>query len=479
MKISKFRKIIKNDNFFIAVILLLSLFLRLAFFFQDHNIWWDSAVYIGAGKYIYSLGEIGLWEPIRPVVWPIILGFVWKLNLDPLVFGRIIELTVSLGVVYLTYEITKKMFSRNAAILASVFVSFSPVFFFMGFRLYNEIIATFFLLLGIHFLLNKNFKFAGVFIAVSSLTKYTHGMFIIIIGAYVLYVSLKEKRLKDFAGLTLGAGAVIILFFISNTIFYGSPIYPLAEANTVIQGVLGCNVLAQKEWYFYFQEILNQNIFHVFLLAGLFALPKSIEKIKAIDPKKILILILFFTPLLYFTALNCKVSRYLIIFLPFLCMLSADQISRIIQRVRIKHHFNIIATLVILFSAVLAVSFYMGNETPHSRPLSYDFYEVGVEGKEIWVASPWHAIYLDRKLNLIYYPVYSQKIAEEFNEILLKKEKPMTIYIDYCGGGIFCAENDIQCNKERESMLEILIQDYSVEYNLVQDDCEYFIFSSE
>ena len=88
-------------------ILIIALIARLILFFDYHPIWWDSAVYIGMGKYIFSLGNQGLWEPLRPIIWPIILGFFWKIKLDPLFFGRLLNVFLSLGAVYLTYIISK------------------------------------------------------------------------------------------------------------------------------------------------------------------------------------------------------------------------------------------------------------------------------------------------------------------------------------------------------------------------------------
>ena len=59
----------------IAIILVSGIFYFASPAFND-DIWWDSAVYLGMGKHIYSLGEVGLWESSRPLIWPLILGFL-------------------------------------------------------------------------------------------------------------------------------------------------------------------------------------------------------------------------------------------------------------------------------------------------------------------------------------------------------------------------------------------------------------------
>ena len=101
----------KNKS--ILLILLLALLTRILLFFSYHQIWWGSSVYIGMGKYIFSLGKQGLWEPIRPIIWPIILGYFWKLKLNPIFFGRLLIIIMSLVIIYLTFYITKKLYNSK------------------------------------------------------------------------------------------------------------------------------------------------------------------------------------------------------------------------------------------------------------------------------------------------------------------------------------------------------------------------------
>ena len=73
----------------LIVVIAISLFARLAFFFSYHELWWDSAVYIGMGKFIFSGGQLGLWEHLRPLMWPSFIGFLWKLGFNPVIAGRV------------------------------------------------------------------------------------------------------------------------------------------------------------------------------------------------------------------------------------------------------------------------------------------------------------------------------------------------------------------------------------------------------
>src|SRR3989338_4217094 len=89
--------LIKKHKLFLSIFLLFAV-LKIFSLFVAQDIWWDSSVYVGMGKYIYSLGEAGLWESSRPLIWPLILGFFWKLNLDYILFGKLFVIFFSLGI---------------------------------------------------------------------------------------------------------------------------------------------------------------------------------------------------------------------------------------------------------------------------------------------------------------------------------------------------------------------------------------------
>src|SRR3989338_477668 len=91
----------------ISIIAIIAIFI-LSFYYHHYpnaDLWWDSSVYLGMGKYIYSLGETGLYEESRPLVWPLILGVFWKFGLDAAFFGRLAVLIFSIGTIISAYFI--------------------------------------------------------------------------------------------------------------------------------------------------------------------------------------------------------------------------------------------------------------------------------------------------------------------------------------------------------------------------------------
>jgi hypothetical protein len=49
------------------------------FNFVQPEVTWDESVYVGLGKYLYSNGASGIYEPFRPILLPLVLGALWKL----------------------------------------------------------------------------------------------------------------------------------------------------------------------------------------------------------------------------------------------------------------------------------------------------------------------------------------------------------------------------------------------------------------
>ena len=147
-----------------SLLIIIALFFisNLIIIFFQKNVWWDAAVYVGMGKYIFSLGNAGLWEASRPIIWPLILGFFWKLNLDVILFGKIISLIFSVGVLLMTYLIAKVIFDKKIALLSTLLLAFTSTFFFFSKLMLSGIVSTFFILVAIYFFIKKRYFLFGI-----------------------------------------------------------------------------------------------------------------------------------------------------------------------------------------------------------------------------------------------------------------------------------------------------------------------------
>ena len=156
-----------RKEFFLEDILMwplvfISLLLRVGLY-KVHVPLWDGSVYLLMGKSLFSQGASGLWEPYRPLLWPAMLGFFWKLGADPVIWGKVLQTAFSLGSVIVVYLIGKHLFSRRTGLMAAAFLSFSPTYFSWGNYLYTGIPSTFFGLIAVYLILRRRYFLSGLF----------------------------------------------------------------------------------------------------------------------------------------------------------------------------------------------------------------------------------------------------------------------------------------------------------------------------
>jgi 4-amino-4-deoxy-L-arabinose transferase-like glycosyltransferase len=450
--------------FLLAIFLIVKLFLL----FRSHVIIWDEAVYIGMGKYLFSFGKLGLWEHIRPVLWPIILGFSWRINLDPVITGRLLELLFSFGIICLVYLIGVGVFDKKAALLASILITFSPVFFFLSFYLFTEIPAVFFVLLSLLFFLGKKSYLSGLMIGLAFLTKFPAAIFL-----FCLIPFLKNYK-KVY--LILGFLTVVTPFLIFNYLMYGSFLSPLVDAMSIITKVLGCNLLSYQPWYYYFITIYRENFLYLFSVIGLFL------SLRKLDKKKGLLLLFLAVPLIYFIHLHCRDYRYLMLFIPFVALFTGYGVSFLTSKFD-KRIFYLITLLFLFISAYSGINFYLQHEVLSEPDVKKDYYRY-LEGKaidkEVWISNPLASVYTPKKVNLIYYPVYDYSLAKSFSDYLVKNSSRISyVFLDNCGGGIICAPDDKLCSKETISLLDYLHLNFRKVYDKEIGKCYYYIFKEK
>jgi hypothetical protein len=463
----------------LIVVLLASFLARLYFFFDYHEVWWDSAVYIEMGKYLFSFGQAGFWEPIRPICWPIFLGLVWFLKLDVFLLGRAAQLLLSLGSIYLLYDIASRVFGKRAAILASSIFSFSSILFFLGFHLYVEIPATFLLLLSIALLLRAKVFWSGIVFALSVLTKFPMLVYSIPLAFLFLAKGFSDKsRVMGLRGiLRFAAGAFVpfLPFLVFNLFMYGSTVFPFIEAHRTILQVLGCNVLLFKPWYFYMQMLLLENPLYLLLPLGILAALRNYSK------ERLFVVVCFLVPFAYFTQLHCRDYRYLVIFLPFASICVSAFLDNETKHLSNKFFYALVISLFCI-SAVQGVRYYLANEVRSEPDISssyYRFLEHITPQKEVWVSNPIIGVYTDSRIYQIYYPVYNRFVVKDFNDYVLHHYQNISyVFLDTCGGGIICPPSDAVCVTETQKLLSFLRLKFSLVFNKEYGTCTYYIFES-
>src|SRR3989338_8396224 len=131
-------------------------------FTRHHDIHWDEAVYISMGKYLYSSGSQGLFESIRPLGLPLILGFLWKIGAGTVFVYETLIFLFALGVLFLVFLLGTNIFSEEVGIFACFVLVLTPLFFHSSITIMAEIPAVFFILFSILlFVQGKHTFFVG------------------------------------------------------------------------------------------------------------------------------------------------------------------------------------------------------------------------------------------------------------------------------------------------------------------------------
>jgi len=460
-----------RKNYPLYAILALALAIRLLFAFRWHEIWWDSGVYIGMGKYIYSVGHSGLWEHIRPPLVPIFLGLFWKLGLNAVLLGRLLETALMLGIVWLTYQLALKWFGEKTAILAALIIALSPIFFYLSFHQYTEIPSTFFALLALWLFTKEKYLWAGIASGAAFLAKFPAGMFI----AIILITLAFSKKWKNACQAGIGFISILIPYFLWSWTIYGNPLATLTAAQSAISSALGCNVLRHAPWWQYFLWALSETKLHLLAIIGIFALWKR--------KKEYLVFALsLIIPASYFMQLNCREYRYLTLFLPFIAILTALGIAWIYEQFKVKNKwvFAIAAILLGLWMFNTSIRYYYENEARQPNIAAEKYFSF-LDGKniggEIWTANPIIAAYTDKKLEKIYYPIFDSNLSANFTEyVALHSDEIGAVFLDNCGGGIICAPEDTLCPERTRQLIQELDAKFTRAMNETEGRCWYRVW---
>jgi len=447
----------------LCLILLCFLSIKIFHLIFQKGISWDSAVYIGMGKHIFSLGKTGLWEPARPLVWPFILGFIWKINLDPMIWGRILELMFSLGCIYITYLIGKETFNENIALLSSILLAFSPTFLFYSSTLLTGIPSTFFALLSVYFFIKERYALTGFLIGISFATRFLQLLTLLpILFILVLY---KKRKLQKTIKLACGISIVIIPYLIINFLLYKNPIHPLLLQSFMAKYT---GWIFHQPPSFYFIRLLKENLLILFAIIGTIAI------LTKKDYKKTTILSIFLLFLAFFTLIAHKEMRFTIVFLPYLYLITSYGIFKSLSSINKK---KITYTVITIIGIIWLTQQTIQITTPQYQeyPEFGNYLEKDEVKNNIWVTNPIFIVNSNKKADeLIYYPLYNSKKIGLLKEKLPKAEH---ILIDTCDI-LPCPPEDVDCNEKTTEFLNTIKKDFQTFHYKKERNCEEFIFTT-
>ena len=435
----------------IYLIIFLYLIVKLFAISVYKTIWWDPAVYIGMGKHIYSLGNSGLWEPSRPLVWPLILGFFWKSDLNYIMLGRIMDILSGSLCILLTYLIGKKIFNEKIGLLSSFLLAISPTFFFFSGIMLTEPISTFFSLLAIYLLIKNRHFASGLLFGISFMIRFLQ-LFAFI--GVILALIYNKKHVKPYPKIFFGFIIAVLPYLFINQILYHNAFFPFLQQVFLTNN---SGWLNHQPISYYFIGLFKDNFLYLLSIVGIvFMLRKPGSRLVAFP-----FIILF----LFFSLIRQKEMRLLIILLPYMCLLVS---YALIYFTDLKKNLKRTATafIFILFvSSLVQISAALISES--SKTNKYVALQAGLEEAKgnIWISSPIIAASSNKVAKkLVYYPFFGHNFSELINE----SENADFIFIDTCDLG--CRPSDAKCESNKKEMVAFFRQKFAEIYSR-QGEC--------
>ena len=453
-----------NRNKGIYATILLFFIIMLVMLYKYKIVWWDSAVYIGMGKYIFSHGKSGLWEESRPLLLPFLLGIGWKLDFDVVLFGRVLSIIFSILTIVTTYVIGTKLFSGRAGLIAALFTAFSFTFLFFSANVLTEVASTLFVLLAFYSFLNHKYFLIGLFSGIAVMTRFFQVF--TLIGLFLTFFAYNYKKpnfTKKLFYSILGISLLILPYFLLNIYLYNDALLPF-KVQAHLTKTTGW--VHYKEFEFYFTGLFKENFILIFLLALPFYFKKNHKLFALISITLTYILILSFV--------KHKEMRFMIAVLPFLYLLLAYCLEHVYTKIRnkvlSKRFFYVILAFFVLLTFI-KLNDKLSYQQQDEELLYFQNFLKENDGK-VWITNPLYALYYDRKIDgLLYF--YSSKNLIKF----LEENKGNVDVVLYNSCDIECPPKklDYLCTRSR-GVLNDELSTLKAIYKRDTGSCKYRIF---
>ncbi len=456
---------IKNNQWLIVAFLILAV-VRIWYVAQPSPVWWDTSIYIGMGKYIFSGGHLGLWEPFRPILWPIIQGAVWRVGIDPLVFGKIFVLLSSFVAMAVVYVIGFRMEGKKTGILAMVLLGITPVFFYFTNVQITDISSLAVGLVGVLLFSRKHYFASGLVVGLAFALRFPQGLIIVALGFAAIFNTLDFQNLKHtfkasflkLLALAVGFSVILVPYLVFNYIRYQDILLSFKLATSVLVGDL--LYLYDGGAWFYALEVFKQNWFSILALAGVAI---SFTQFKQIRRNETTLAVLFSFMLLfaYLTYQPHKEVRYAIAFLPYLFLMAGFGLVFIYKKT--PKSFSRVG----MYAIAVALAYFVYSHRGDMRSPIFSKETVAFESYfenhgyvRIVTTSPLHVVYGEVRILQLY----------ETWEAGIGATTWLHSDIDYITldtGQIFCKNGISECLSLRNTFLSALNKEGVLEYTQV------------
>ncbi len=457
-----------SEKKLLLFLILSSLGLRILYFFLNNALWWDGAIYIGMGKSFFSNGTLGIWSSYRPILFPIILGAFWKLGINPLIIGKTLVIIASIGSIYVTYLIGKKI-NTSVGLIAATLLAFTPLYFMFSLPPMVDILSLFFSLLAVYLALENKYFLSGISIGLAFNFRFPHALTFVIVLSYILWRLISEKKIvesvKKTLWLVLGSALMVIPYLAYNSFRYHNAFSPLLQA----QNIVTVTAAAGRGILYYFIELTQYN---PLLLVALFGILLYFVAFKERNKNFDIILLAIIILSAYYSLELHKEARYGIAFLPYICVFAAYGFYVLIEHHLKKHfheltpeHFIFVLILIgtcFLFFGLTVTSFFTANNISSETQNTYNYF-LEYPGVTVLSTDPNMLLYSDIKL--ITYVSWDRALNT------LKQQPIDYVFLDTCA---YPCTNP-SCEQNRSAFLREVLE-FDLVANQTDNTCGYLIF---
>ena len=512
-----------NNYQTIIFILVIATILRLIHLKHNYALWWDSSIYLAVAKYIYTFGANGLWEPYRPLIHPIILGFFWKIGANIVIVGKFFDLIFSLSTIFLSFKITEKLYSKIAGFYTAFLLAIEPLFIMYTGLILTEPLAISISLFAIYLFINKKTIFPklkrttislliGLVASFATLTKFPLGMIIvsIFLARHITHKFAKQKykfqdtikEVKDSLWYCIGFAIPLIPYLIFNYLKYQDPLLPFTSGTWIISTFLW---MYDTNFWFYFTNFFSVHKVFLLLIISIFLFFKNKEYKD--EGKTTIFLSAVFIFCYFWFQVPRKEVRYLVLAMPFFAILMGpalvqiqNKISLILNSIlssilsKLNHSINsiflnsfikkILSKVTFITASLMIITIILFQSAPtDSVRLTYSEYQEPLEKLGnfiedqnfegmVLVSSPYIAEFIDNAL----FPTAGVNLAEKVYEHEYGRfESILLVDCDY-----YCHKSDQNCQDTKKKFLSRIDQEqlllYFDTYSFKHQECQLFFY---
>jgi 4-amino-4-deoxy-L-arabinose transferase-like glycosyltransferase len=390
-------------KYFLVAVITASFAGKVVLALLNQGLWWDEAVYLGLGRGImsgsYSLDPQAPLETFRPPAFPFLIS---PLS-ESILAARLAVIAISAFSVAFTYYAGKRIFGKEPALWASLFLSTSYLFIFFSGKVLSEPLFLAFLSLSLLFLARwvkdkkpGNAFLAGAFAGLCFITRYLGNLLILSYGILFIVLLLRRDKGTSSGFLSFLAGSIIpiIPWLMISVAYYGSPLASFFINSAITFEFPSWDFLAAG-----YDILYALGLALPFFIIG-FALLAGKKHIRR-EPV-FLLLLLSVVSVFAYLALPYRESRYLLSFYPVYAIVAGFGMHEV-TRFRALRRIRVPIQIAVILASILFISwaFFAGwNDSRAAICLEHSSLEIRnltAPGEKVMTESYPYVIYLSER----------------------------------------------------------------------------------